>query len=392
MKSLCIIVYSDYTTDARVIRHAESASRDGYRVDVITPNSGTSQPRESINSVDVYRLRARHYQGVSKALYFIGYINFFLRCFAWLSWRHLERRYDIIQVCNMPDFLVFSTIVAKLTGAKIVLDIHDPMPETYLTKFPGSSRKGLYNLLLWQERVSAAYVDRIITVSEPVKDDILIPARICGNKISVVTNFPDEEIFSPCHGFHVSYPIKMIYYGTIAPRFDLQGVLSAVANIKRKDRIVFKIIGKDNSEVALRKAIGMLRLDNIVEWDNMTYALKELSSIIANYHVGIVPYVRSPATNYMLPVKLMELLAMGIPSITIANAAIHYYIDATMYFAYDPRSMNSLTKIIDEIIDNPGTILNKRKAILEAPRKLLWKTERTKYLCLLAQLSEVGDS
>jgi hypothetical protein len=29
----------------------------------------------------------------------------------------------------MPDVLVFSSLVPKLLGAKVVLDLHDPMPE-----------------------------------------------------------------------------------------------------------------------------------------------------------------------------------------------------------------------------------------------------------------------
>ena len=29
----------------------------------------------------------------------------------------------------MPDFLVFSALIPKLLGAKVVLDLHDPMPE-----------------------------------------------------------------------------------------------------------------------------------------------------------------------------------------------------------------------------------------------------------------------
>ena len=35
----------------------------------------------------------------------------------------------------MPDVLVFSAIVPKLLGAKVVLDLHDPMPELMQTIF-----------------------------------------------------------------------------------------------------------------------------------------------------------------------------------------------------------------------------------------------------------------
>lgn len=35
----------------------------------------------------------------------------------------------------MPDFLVFTAVVPKLLGTKVILDMHDPMPELYMSKF-----------------------------------------------------------------------------------------------------------------------------------------------------------------------------------------------------------------------------------------------------------------
>ena len=35
----------------------------------------------------------------------------------------------------MPDVLVFTVLVPTLLGTYVILDIHDPMPETYDSKF-----------------------------------------------------------------------------------------------------------------------------------------------------------------------------------------------------------------------------------------------------------------
>lgn len=35
----------------------------------------------------------------------------------------------------MPDLLVLAAIVPKLLGARIILDLHDPMPELMMTIF-----------------------------------------------------------------------------------------------------------------------------------------------------------------------------------------------------------------------------------------------------------------
>ena len=83
-----------------------------------------------------------------------------------------ERRYRVVHVNNMPDFLVFTTIIPRLFGIKVILDIHDPMPNTFVPKFKGQEKGFFYRILLWQERVSAAYCSQVITVHHPVRDGI----------------------------------------------------------------------------------------------------------------------------------------------------------------------------------------------------------------------------
>ena len=300
---------------------------------------------------------------------------------------HLRNRYRIFMVCNMPDFLVFSTILGKMTGAKIILDIHDPMPHTYMAKFPGTRRKRFYNLILLLEKLSAAYSDKVMTVNEPVKRDILLKDGIPAGKISVIANFADDRIFKIANQYKIDLPIRMIYHGTISARFGFEAVLPAIHRVRHKDKLSLKIIGTGDGEAALQKRIEELRLENVVVFDNKSYPLRQLPDIICQYHMGLVPYSLSPATDYMLPVKLLELLAMGIPAITIPNKAIRHYIDEKLYFAYDPRNMETLTLLIDRIIGDPSLILNKREAIKKKADKYLWKNEHQKYLDLLSQLS-----
>jgi len=83
---------------------------------------------------------------------------------------HLKNSYDIVQVHTMPDFLVFTTIVPKLLGAKIILDIHDLMPELYMAKFGGDYRNWIVRMIMWIERRSVAFADRTIAVHEPHLD------------------------------------------------------------------------------------------------------------------------------------------------------------------------------------------------------------------------------
>ena len=153
MKALCIIAYTDYLSDARIIYQAESARQAGYVVDVITPTNPNEENKIVINQVTVHRLKTPHYDGSAGTGYVLSYMCFFIRCFLRISWLSPKKKYQLIQVCNMPDFLVFSTVIAKLMGTKIILDIHDPMALTYLAKFSGTRSTWVRRLLILQERL-----------------------------------------------------------------------------------------------------------------------------------------------------------------------------------------------------------------------------------------------
>ena len=294
MTSICIIAYTDYLTDARVTRQAESAREAGYAVDVITPRGQGQDGTLASNGVTVHRLGLRQYRGLRKTAYVLSYLDFFFRCLGRVSRLHLAHGYSVVQVCNMPDFLVFAAAFAKLTGARIILDIHDPMPRTYLAKFPGSGRRVFYGLILWLEKLSAAFADRVMTVHEPVKRDILVADGIPEDKISVIVNFADDRIFRPLAPYAVDRPVRMIYYGTVAARFGFDGVLSAIRAVRRRDGLFFKIIGKGDDEAALRERIGTLGLEKVVDFENTAYPLRQLPEIIQGYHLGLGPLFPFP--------------------------------------------------------------------------------------------------
>jgi glycosyltransferase involved in cell wall biosynthesis len=83
----------------------------------------------------------------------------------------------------------------------------------------------------------------------------------------------------------------------------------------------------------------------------------------------------------------MELLAMGIPAITVPNTAIRHYLAGELYFGYDPRDLETLTRLIDRILDDPSLLLRKREEVLTASGRFIWKSELPKYLEILARLS-----
>src|SRR5207237_3448728 len=123
------LLFSDYPADPRPLRAAETLAYEGISVDLFClQQSATDAKREKINGVNVFRVPLSRQRG-GKARYVRQYATFIASAFITLARRSLRQRYDLVHVHNMPDSLVFSALVPKLLGAKVILDLHDPMPD-----------------------------------------------------------------------------------------------------------------------------------------------------------------------------------------------------------------------------------------------------------------------
>jgi len=387
-KRILMVAYSNYETDARVIREAESAYQAGFDVDVIVLKVRNEKKTEKINHIHIYRLNQLQYSGQSNILYIFSYLQFMFRLYFKLVYLYSKRKYQIVHINNMPNLLVFAAIIPKLFGSFIILDIHDPMPNTFRTKFKVKKNNWIYRFLIFEERISARFADQVMTVNVPVKNDILVKEGIPGKKITVIHNYADENIFKLVDDYHIEGKLRIIFYGTIAERFGFNTIIRAIHKVPQKDKFYFEIIGKGDYALNLKSLIAESELNGVVNFNNTSYPVKELPTILKTFHLGLVSYDLSPATDYMLPVKMMELLLMGIPVITIRNKAIKYHFNEHHYFNYDPRHISSLVELLIEIQNNPAQIEKKRQNIMKIRNNYMWSKEKQTYQQLLLNLME----
>jgi glycosyltransferase involved in cell wall biosynthesis len=190
-----VLLFSYYPFDSRPRRAAEALVHEGMQVELICLRRSHQEPtRDRFKGVEILRLPLKRRRG-GPAAYLFQYFAFILTTFFLLAFRSLSRRFALVHVHNMPDVLVFSALIPKLLGAKVVLDLHDPMPELMMTIFrlkPGSlAVRSLRRL----ERWSIAFADVVFTVNVACKK--IFASRGCpATKIHVVMNSPDEEIFA----------------------------------------------------------------------------------------------------------------------------------------------------------------------------------------------------
>ena len=187
-KKICMVAYTPYEADNRVRRYAETLAKRGDQVDVIAiTGADFGQPEKEINGVTVYRVQHREHNERSKWTYAWRLLRFLVKSSAVMTRLHKRNRYDVIHVHNMPDFLVFAAWYPKLTGAKLILDIHDVVPELFGNKFQTRFKSAYVRLLKTVERMSARFVDHVI-VSNHLWYDTVVARSAPEGKCSVFIN------------------------------------------------------------------------------------------------------------------------------------------------------------------------------------------------------------
>ena len=187
-KHVCMIAYTGYARDTRVRREAETLALNGYKVSFLVPRSGPGEKAKTYeqDGVSVIELNTTKYCGKSKISYLSSYLYFTLACFFVCTWRCLKGHIDVVHVHNMPNFLVFTALLPRLLGKKLILDIHDTVPETYMAKFgdAGQSPSVAFWLFCLEEKICCCLAHKIICVNHTQKD-VLVQRGIPGKKIEI---------------------------------------------------------------------------------------------------------------------------------------------------------------------------------------------------------------
>ena len=388
-KSILMIAYTNYRTDPRVIRAAEAARSAGFDTDFIALRRENDPHEESINGVNLIHLNQLRYRGRSVIGYVFSYLEFFVRCFFKTSILQLRKQYAAVHVNNIPDFFVLAALLPKLMGARILLDIHDPMPNTFASKFKSGENGLLFKILLWQEKLSIAFADQVLTVHEPLKEYVLVKQHeVPAKAIEVISNFPDDELFALRPAPPQDGMLHLVFHGTILERYGLGNAMKALAGMRRKDRVRVKIIGEGDFSGQLKELISSLGLESIVEFDNRMYPLEKIPAMLVDCNLGLVPLDISSITKYALPLKLLEYLAIGLPSVTVRNVAIGYYFEEGDCMFYNPDDPDTLRTLLDKLAESPEHLEYYRQRALALRDKFLWSTEKLKYIATLRRLTE----
>jgi glycosyltransferase involved in cell wall biosynthesis len=384
IKNICMVGYTNLSHDARPKREAETLVHHGFRVYFINLHDEREPPVCKRNGVVLLQVKTKKYAGKNQLRYFLSYIDFFIRSFLKVSALTLRGRVDAVHIHNMPDFMVFTALLPRLQGKMVVLDVHDSMPETYAGKFHGLSSI-INRLLVLEEKVSTIFSQKVICVNH-VQMEPLLQRKIPRKKITICMNVPDHTIFNESTRM-LDRPIgdtfNVIYHGTIDTTLGIDIAIRAMVPLsKRIPSIKFHIIGRGKDVQQFRDLIVDLGIEKHINLSTNMRPVAEVPAMLRDMHVGLIPNRKNLATEFMLPVKLLEYISVGIPSVAPRLRTIEYYFSEEMVGLYEPENIDSMADAIYRLYADQPRRMAQAKNALSMLDKYGWEKQQYDLLAM----------
>jgi glycosyltransferase involved in cell wall biosynthesis len=322
---VCMVVYSNYPKDQRVRREVEVLEEHGAEVHVICVRNGEEGFSKVNRKTRVYRVPLGYRKNLGSLHYFSRYLLFLFLSTIYLKVLFAKYRYKVIHVHSLPDYLVFCAFVPKMFGARIILDLHELMPEVFAAKFqvPLDSKKVSFVKAL--ERKSTRFADLVVTTSDLRKD--ALQERIEG-EVAVVMNLPKTDMYTPRDMTDVieKYGLKnsfvVIYVGGLFIERELDVVIKAIKHLEdRVPNIKFILCGSGEEDYTAS-------LEDLIKKLNLKEKVLLVGQVphddVLNYinisNVTLVPYKHYPKLETVLDgvssTKVFEYLLIPKPVIS----------------------------------------------------------------------------
>jgi glycosyltransferase involved in cell wall biosynthesis len=386
-RKICMVAYTHYETDNRVRRYAEELARRGDHVDAVALSLADDLPaKEEISGVTLHRIQTRKYDERRKWTYAWRLLRFLVVSSIFLARRHREIRYDLIHVHNIPDFLVFSAWYPKWTGAKLILDIHDIVPELFANKFKSRASSIYIWFLKIMEKASARFADHVI-VSNHLWHETLISRSVPKEKCSVFLNHVDLSIFYRHERTRDDGKVIVLFPGSFQWHQGLDIAIEAFVGVKKRlpHAELHLYGGRGGAERGLLQLAEGLGLNGSVKiFEGVP--IDQIAGVIANADLGVVPKRADSFGNEAYSTKIMEFMSQGVPVVVSRTKIDAYYFDDDTVRFFPSGDVDAMTKAMVEVIEDKALRDNLVGRGFEYVDRNNWDSRRRDYLALVDSL------
>lgn len=372
-RSICMLLHSNYDTDARVKREARHLSRRA-RVRVVQM-ADRDQPvgMRTDGSIEVERLQLRTRHLPQSTLFWgIKFIELTLR----MTWRAARMRPSAYHAHDL--IMVPAAIFASwLHRAPVIYDSHELWNEA-ADQTPARQR-------FWAivEHWVLPRVTAVIAVNQS-------RAEVMTNELGspppfVIPNYPIHQPFeslpardsSPLRAFvreqgHGDRAL-LLYQGVMADGRNLDRVVAAMAHVRTP--VVLVLVGQlsafSDGLAAVAERTGVT--DRVLIHDRIDSDLLPAWTVGAD--AGVVIYAETPRNNYLCaPNKLFEYCMAGVPVVGCAFPEVSRVMDAyAIGESFADSKPETIAAAIDRLLGDPARLARAREATLVVREKFHWE-------------------
>lgn len=225
------------------------------------------------------------------------------------------RRYDFVLVTTPPITLALPAFVARLRGAKLVVDVRDVFPDVAVKMGYWRADSPVARTVGWVASRLYRGAELVLCVTESARAEIVARGSDPGKTFVAANGFDPLDVAQASPYDVVPGEFVAAFVGNMGLATGLDVVLEAAELLQRDARITFVLAGGGADRERLAASIAERRLTNVKMLGVVTRRFA--NALIANADVSIVPL--HPAIVDSLPTKIFDALVLGCPVICCAN-------------------------------------------------------------------------
>lgn len=384
---VCMLGYTFYELDSRVRQYARALVERGDEVDFIGLRKENQAAEDVVEGVRIFRIQGREYNEKGKISYLFKLLRFLASSSLLLSRKHFHTRYDLVHIHSVPDFLVFAAWLPRFTGAKVVLDIHDVVPEFYATKFNAPPGSLAFQSLLLLEKLCAAFANHVIIANDVWRDKLMSRA-LRGSKCTTILNYPLHVAPQVRNRQRTNSKFTIIYPGSLNHHQGVDVAVQAFAVVKNSiPEAEFHIYGEGAEFENIARLIRELGLEKDVFLQPYV-SHEEILRIMENADLGIDPKRTDGFANEAFGGKIFEFMALGVPVVASSTRTNrHYFTESVLRFCRGGDAQDLAQSILDLHKDQEATARMVQEATAFI-RRYQWDAQKSIYLDLVDSLTQ----
>jgi len=382
-----MVVHATFPGDPRVRRQSDALVDIGYEVDIICLRVAGEPIEVWDGAVRIIRLPIdRTFMG------FAGHLAEYLAFAAMVAWRlareHRVRRYDLVQVATVPDFLGFAALPEKLGGVPLLLDLHEDMPEFFRDRFAHPLLRPLLPMVTASARAAAAISTELITVHQPLRR-LSIARGVPPDKISVVMNSADGRLFDPARHprrpFMADGELRLVHHSNFQRIYGLDIAIRGLAKLRPDLAWRLDVYGDGPWRPHIEDAVARTGTARRVTLHGRV-SLDDLPGLLANADIGIVPSLPEPYLEFSLSTKLLEYAAMGVPIIASDLATFrHHFTDAALAFI-PGGNPEAVARAVEALVADPAATAALGAEAQRQAQAYDWEVQKARYVSIIERL------